>query len=149
MGPDDEPTPIGVIFDANSRGRFDLVIYADGLLAVKGTYVGVMLQGAGAGAGGAGAGVGWSSGRRYEQRRLSKKLQRGRAQLMHEAPNFFIPRDSIADLALRKRWHGHSLILRTHDDRTGRRFEWKPALNNFAEVEERLRSVFAGAVRRD
>ena len=54
----DERVPFGVIFDTTSKGRFDLVIYDDGLLAVKGTYAGVALRGAGAGLSGAGFGGG-------------------------------------------------------------------------------------------
>jgi hypothetical protein len=59
--------PIGTIFDTNSNGRFDLVVYDDGLLAVKGTYVGVALRAAsvgivGAGGGGLGGAVAASAG---------------------------------------------------------------------------------------
>jgi hypothetical protein len=39
--------PLGVIFNTNSRGRFDLLVYDDGLLAIRGTYVGVAMRGGG------------------------------------------------------------------------------------------------------
>jgi hypothetical protein len=149
----DERVPVGAIFDTNSEGRFDLVIYEDGLLAVKGTYVGVAFRGAGAGLSGAGfgaasTGAGASSGGSYESSRIQRKLTAGRAALIDKPPNFFIPGASIVELVLRKRWHGHALTVRTHEDPFGRRFDWKPKLNNFAEVETRLRSVFPDMVRR-
>ena|ERR1035437_9500490 len=54
-----EPTtPLGVIVDTNSGGRFDLIMYEDGILGVKGTYVGVALRAGGAGmVGGGGSGL--------------------------------------------------------------------------------------------
>ena len=54
-----EPTtPLGVIVDTNSGGRFDLIVYEDGILGVKGTYVGVALRAGGAGmVGGGGSGL--------------------------------------------------------------------------------------------
>ena len=42
----------GAIFDTESHGRFDLAIYDDGVLAVKGTYKGIAMRGAAAGSGG-------------------------------------------------------------------------------------------------
>jgi hypothetical protein len=116
MDRDDEPIPVGAIFDTNSKGRFDLVIYGDGLLAVKGTYLGVALRGAGAGIGGSGAGIGAASGSSYERNRLAEKLRAGRREVLTDPPTFFVPRESISDLALLKRWHGHSLIVRTNED---------------------------------
>ena len=45
-----EPTTLlGAIVDTNSGGGFDLIVYEDGILAVKGTYVGVALRAGGAG----------------------------------------------------------------------------------------------------
>jgi len=50
-----EPTTLlGAIVDTNSGGGFDLIVYEDGILAVKGTYVGVALR-----AGGARSAGGW------------------------------------------------------------------------------------------
>lgn len=150
----DEHVPVGAIFDTNSKGRFDLVIYDDGLLAVKGTYAGVALRGAGAGLSGAGfggeaTGAGETAGGSYESRRLHDRLSVGRDALISDAPNFFIPRGSIVELVLRKRWYGHSLVVRTTDDPDGRRFDWKPKLNNFADVEASLQSVFSDIMRRN
>ena len=145
----DEPTPVGAIFDTNSKGRFDLVIYPDGLLAVEGTYVGVALRGAGAGLGGSEAGIGAASGSSYERNRLANKLRAGRREVLSDPSTFFVQRESIFDLALRKRWHGHSLMVRTYEDPEGRRFDWKPALNNFATVEQQLRSAFPDLVHRE
>jgi hypothetical protein len=145
----DEPTPVGAILDTNSNGRFDLVIYEDGLLAVKGTYVGVMLRAAGVGIGGAGPAVGWSSGSKYETKRLAERLRCGREQLVHREPNFFVTAESIVGLALRKRWHGHSLIVRTHEHTEGRRFDWKPRLNSFPQVEGQLWAAFPNLVHRE
>jgi hypothetical protein len=146
VGPDDH-APIGAIFDTNSNGRFDLVIYPDGLLGIKGTYVGVALLGAGAGAGG--AGIGQASGQSYERRRLAAKLDHPRDQLIKERPNFFIPRETIVDLVLRKRSYGHSLKVRTHTGDPGRTFAWKPKLNRFKEIERLLGAAFPGLVRRE
>jgi hypothetical protein len=69
----DEPQPLGAIFDTTSRGFFDLVVYDDGVLGVKGSYRGLILRGAGAGAGAAGAGV--EAGTRYERKRLERVLR--------------------------------------------------------------------------
>jgi hypothetical protein len=140
-GDPDDHAPIGAIFDTNSNGRFDLVIYPDGLL------VGVALLGAGAGAGG--AGIGQASGQSYERRRLAAKLDHPRDQLIKERPNFFIPRETIVDLVLRKRWYGHSLKVRTHTGDPGRTFAWKPKLNRFKEIERLLEAAFPGLVRRE
>jgi hypothetical protein len=148
MAVPDNPPPRGAIFDTNSNGRFDLVVYDDGLLAVKGTYVCIMVRGAGAGlgsagTGGAGVAVGSSAGASsYEAKRLAGVLESGREQLVRQEPNFFIARDSILSLTLRKRWHGHSLTIRTEEDPAGRRFEWKPALNKFSQVQEQLAIAF-------
>jgi hypothetical protein len=148
--PDNRP-PRGAILDTTSNGRFDLVVYDDGLLAVKGTYVGVMLRGAGAGLGsagrgGAGVALGSSAGVSYEAKRLARVLESGREQLVRQEPNFFIARDSILSLTLRKRWHGHCLTIRTAEDPAGRKFEWKPALNKFSQVQELLAIAFGDRV---
>lgn len=147
--PADDRHPLGAIFDTNSSGRFDLVVYDDGLLAVTGSYVGVALRGAAAGAQTGGVSPGWAAGESYETKRLARVLQTARADLIHTEPNFFIPRASIVNLVLRKRWHGHSLIVTTDEEPDGRRFDWKPKLNNFAGVEELLTSAFPGLVRRE
>jgi hypothetical protein len=157
-----EQRPIGAIFDTNSAGRFDLAVYDDGLLAVHGTYLGVALRAAGAGMVGAGGGgiggavaagsgvaAGWTGGSRYEASRLARVLEAARDEVIGTEPNFFIPRESIIGLVLRRRWYGHSLTVRTHANNTGRKFEWKPKLNDFAQVQELLTAAFPGLVSRD
>jgi hypothetical protein len=72
-----------------------------------------------------------------------------RAEVVQQSPNFFISGDSITRLVLRKRWHGHSLRVETQNDPDGRKFEWKPALNKFSEVQQLLESTFAGLVVRE
>ncbi len=153
--------PLGVIFNTNSRGRFDLLVYDDGLLAIRGTYVGVALRGGGAGmagvGGGAGAGggltgaaaagagtaAGWSGATRYEGKRIAKILRCSRVELIEaDQVNFFIPRASVSGVVLRKRWYGCLLTVRTDADPAGRRFTWKPALNNFAHVRELTLAAF-------
>jgi hypothetical protein len=148
--------PLGVIFDTNSSGRFDLLIYDDGLLAVRGNYVGVALLGAGAGMGGAvggvggstAAGIGASMGRTnvkgYRGRRIAKLLQSSRQELLEERDaNCFIALTAIRSVALRKRWHSCSLTVKTDIDLVnGRVFTWKPALNNFVYVRDLLGAAF-------
>ena len=136
--------PLGAIYNTTSRGRFDLVVYRDGLLAVRGTYANVALRaagvamiGAGVGAGAVAAGAARSAAS-LEARRLRAALGAGRDSLAHEGANFFIAREAIVGLSLQKRWHRHSLIVRTHEDDAGRRFDWKPALNRFESVRQVL-----------
>lgn len=152
--------PLGAIHDTNSRGRFDLVIYEDGILAVKGTYVGVALRGAGVGmvgaggsglggaaAAGGGAGLGSVGGRGYEGKRLAKLLSHPRTEILASDPaNFFLPRTEIIGVVLHKRWHGCSATIKTQADPDGRKFSWKPALNNFSYVRGVVESAFGDQV---
>jgi hypothetical protein len=149
-------TPIGAIVDTNSGGRFDLIVYEDGILAVKGTYVGVALRAGGAGmvggggsglSGGAAAGAGSAggtlAGRGYEQKRVSKLLAMPRSEVLAGDPeNHFVPVGEVVGLVLRKRWHGHSLTIVTRDKPTGRKYSWKPALNSFDRVCGMLQAKF-------
>ena len=144
-----EPTtPLGVIVDTNSGGRFDLIVYEDGILGVKGTYVGVALRAGGSGlSGAAAAGTGSAgctrAGRGYEQKRVSKSLTMPRSEVLAGDPkNHFVPVEQIAGLVLRKRWHGHSLTIATRDHPSGRKYSWKPALNNFDQVYSMLEAKF-------
>lgn len=147
-----EPGPIGAIFNTNSRGRFDLVIYNDGILGVRGSYWGVALRAGGVGmvgaggggvasgavAGGAG-GLGSRGARSYETKRLSRILSRPRHEIIDsDDRSFFIQEDVITKAVLRKRWHGCSLTIKTDVDTAERDFSWKPALNNFAYVRDVL-----------
>lgn len=146
--------PAGAVFDVNAKGRFDLVVYDDGILAVRGTYVGVALRAAGVGMVGAGpitaagASLGAAGADAYEARRLAKVIGgRTRDEILALSPqNSFIPRDTIAAVVLRKRWYGCSLLLRTNTDDDGRRFTWKPALNDYASVRTVLRAAFGASV---
>jgi hypothetical protein len=146
-----EPTtPLGVIVDTNSGGRFDLIVYEDGILGVKGTYVGVALRAGGAGmVGGGGSGLsgatagGIRAGRGYEQKRVSKLLTMPRSEVLADDPkNHFVPVEQIAGLVLRKRWHDHALTIATRDHPSGRKYNWKPALNNFDQVCSMLEAKF-------
>ncbi len=147
-----------MIVDTNSHGRFDLVVYMDGFLAVKGTYVGVALRSAGAGIGagaggavaaGTGASAGLAAGESYETKRLTRVVGFDRTELAKEQPNFFIALETILGLVLRKRWYGHSRTIRTRDHDAVRRFDWKPALNNFDRVRELLDCTFPRLVTRE
>src|SRR5450631_3883119 len=107
-----EPTtPLGVIVDMNSGGRFDLIVYEDGILGVRGTYVGVALRAGGAGmvgggsglsgaaAAGAGSAGGTLAGRGYEQKRVSKLVAMPRSEVLSSDPkNHFIPAEEIVGL---------------------------------------------------
>lgn len=140
--------PLGVIFDTNSKGRFDLLIYDDGFLGVRGNYVGAALLGAGAGmaavfgevGGGAapvaGTAMGQTSPNGYRGKRIAKLQKRSREELLQEREaNFWIARTAMTDVVLRKRWHGSSLRVQTAEGPVnGRVFSWKPALNNSAYV---------------
>jgi hypothetical protein len=148
--------PLGVIFDTNSSGRFDLLIYDDGLLAVRGNYVGVALLGAGAGLGGAvgglagggivgaGAAVGHTRPKGYRGKRIAKLLQRSRQELLEEhGVNFFLALTAMSGVVLRKRWHGCALTISTEAAPVEERvFTWKPALNNFGYVRELAGTAF-------
>lgn len=163
MQPLSQKEPLGVVHDTNSHGRFDLIIYEDGILAVKGTYVGVMLLGAGAGMAGAGgsglggaiaAGTGAAAGstasNSYERKRLAKLLSQPRADIIaSNAANFFIARTDITGVVLHKRWHGCSATIRMQADPDGRKFSWKPALNKFSSVRDILETAFGDKVMCD
>jgi len=145
---------VGAIFDTNSDGRFDLVIYGDGILAVKGSYLSVALRAAGAGmvggggaSAGAAAGEGARAGKSYEERRLAKLLDaNSRTELVVHDKNHFIPRDTFDRLVLRRGWTECSLTVVSRDV-PDRSYRWKPALNDFGAVEEALRSAFGDAVQ--
>lgn len=148
--------PLGAIVDTNSAGRFDLVLYEDGILAVRGTYIGVALRaggtgmmGAGAAAGG-GAAAGNLAGPGYEEARLSKLLREPRsAVLADHASNHFIPVDSVVHLLLKQRWHEHSLTISTGEHPDGRKYKWKPALNDFKRVRSMLEAKFGALLTVD
>ncbi len=156
----------GFIVDTNSQdGRLDLVVYDDGILAVTGTYLGIILRGAGVGMGGAGgaglsgavaAGLGAAGGtttaRTYETRRLSKVLSSPRPEILRNDPrSYFLPVGAIRQLTLRKHLLAHSLVLYVAgpDLRSKYCYEWKPALNNFKAVSGLLASIFDDRLTRE
>ena len=152
--------PLGAIVDTNSKGRYDLLVYSDGILAVRGTYVGVALRSAGVGmvgaggggiggaaTAGAGAAAGEFGGKSYEDKRLDRVLGHSRDEIAKlDSNNFFVGKEQITGVVLRKRWHGCSLILKTVENPGGRRFSWKPALNRFQAVREVVAAAFGPLV---
>jgi hypothetical protein len=126
----------GVINDTNSKGRFDLLVYDDGILAVRGTYLGVALRSATYRSGG-------GLGTQYEVGRIEKLLRNGRESALKSDPkNFFVRREEIAALRLRKRLLEHSLRIEGHDSAGVRTYTWKPALNSLDEVRRCLQSAY-------
>lgn len=135
----------GFILDTNGAGRFDLLIYPDGVLAVRGGYgdtVALSAQGAFSGAGIL------SPSRPALPARISRLLPLSRADaLAGDARNFFIPRSTLLGVELKKRWYGHSIVLITQTEPAGRRFQWKPAFNRFEAVQQSVSSAFGAIVR--
>jgi hypothetical protein len=143
-----------------SGGIFDLVVYSDGILVLKGTYVGLILRGAGtgmaaAGGGGVGSGLtagagsaaGWRAGQTYEGKRLAKLLERTRPEIMRaNAKNCLLPRESLTHILLRRRWHGGALTITTSTQPEQRTFTWKPTVNDFASVRSLLCETFGPIV---
>lgn len=149
VGDQVEPTIRGVIHDTNLHGRFDLLLYDDGILAVKGNYVRTALLAGGATLGGAGAtaAVGGVAGiARLGRNRRDKRADSptpARAALLSAHPtNHFIDRAELTDLALTKRWYAHSVTFTTGDGRGGGKYSWKPALNNYRQVRQTLLDVY-------
>jgi hypothetical protein len=155
------PAPHGVIVDTNSKGRFDLVVFVDGILAIRGSYVGVALLGAGAGMVGAGGGglgsaaaaglgvaLGAKAGDGYEIKRVSRALGAGRAAALEaDQRNHFIAAEDLGELRLKWRWHGHSLAVVTPTWPDGRVYGWKPALNDFPTVKRLLVGTWPNLVK--
>ena len=148
----DPQRPIGFVVDVNSGGRFDLVVYREGLVGLRGTYLGVAIRAAGVGmvgAGGVGAAVGASAATTFEDKRLRGLLHGSLDQILGADPaNFFVDQAMIESIVVRKRWYNCCLWLTVRDCER-RKFEWKPALNNFGVVESCLRDAFGGRVSRE
>lgn len=151
------PVARGCIFDTNAKppspkGRFDLLAYDDGLLALHGNYLRTVILGASAGAGAAAPGiaeagaVAGTDGRRgYDLKRFVATAGHPRDELLAEHPsNHFMPVSQIAALVLRRRWYEHSLQV---DGATARTYRWKPKLNRTDYVVELLTSTFGDLVR--
>jgi hypothetical protein len=146
----DNPIPlVGIIRDTNSRGRYDLLVYASGILAIKGNYwrTARLAAGAGVGAGGLapavlGAAISRAVSGKADRSSEDKTTQAAPADLVAlHTQNFFLPASDILQLALEKRWYGVHLDVESSFE-VCRRFSWKPALNNFHYVREILRSTF-------
>jgi hypothetical protein len=148
--------PLGAIYDTNSDGRYDLVVYGDGILGIRGSYLGVALRGGGAGLGGfgaaatgIGAAAGASEGQRYEARHAARLLVNGRDELLaRDNRAFFMERPAMTRLRLRKRWYEHRLTVEFASRET-RTFTWKPALNRWGSVEQLLAGTFGSLVGLD
>lgn len=154
-------SPLGAIVSTNLRGRFieplvDLLIYSDGILVVRGSYVGVALRAAGAGAGGAGgswigqsiaggigAGTGQRVGQSYEANRIAQLAEQSRETLYAtDKNNFFIAAASVDRVRLQKRWYGARLMVDTRDETPPRSFSWKRARNDYTQVRDLLAATF-------
>jgi hypothetical protein len=152
------PAARGCIFDTNGKppspkGRFDLLVYDDGLLAVHGNYLRTAILGASAGAGAGGPGMaatgmvaGTAGLHGYDLKRFAATASHGRDELLAGHPaNHFIPVSDIAGLLLRRRWYEHS--LQVVGDAAARTYRWKPRLNRTDYVVELLTSTFGFLVR--
>lgn len=141
---------LGQIHDTNLHGRFELLLYADGILAVKGNYVRTALLAGGAvlgGAGGAAAvgGVAAATRRgRFTRDKRTELPSPSRAQLLSGHPtNHFIPRAELAGIALKKRWYSHSItVTTTAGAPEPRKYTWKPALNHYQLVRQTLLNIY-------
>ena len=147
------PAALGCIFDTNTkapsaRGRFDLVVYVDGLLAIHGNYARTVMLGARAGAGVSGPGIAAASAaagtaglRGYDLKRFAKLAGERRDELLARHPsNHFLPVPATGELVLRRRWSEHSLqvVLGARAPT----YRWKPRLNRADYVIELLSSTF-------
>jgi hypothetical protein len=143
----------GCIFDTNAKspspkGRFDLVVYDDGLLAIHGNYLRTAILGASAGAGAGGPGIaatgvvaGTAGLHGYDLKRFATTASHGRDELLAGHPaNHFLPVSEIAGLLLRRRWYEHS--LQVVGGIATRTYRWKPKLNRIDYVVELLTSTF-------
>jgi hypothetical protein len=150
-GSEREEVLVGVIFDTNSRGRYDLAIYTDGILAVRGNYVRAAIFGAASGGGvsaGALAGVvGSSAARGVGGRRAAKFRFSSRRELLDANPsNYFVRQELITRLVVQKRWSSHSLEIHIDGAPEVRRYVWKPGFNRFSEVHRAVTIVFGDRV---
>lgn len=148
------PAARGCIFDTNAtppsrRGRFDLIVYSDGVLAIHGNYVRTAMLGAsaGAGAGGPGATVGAVAGLgAYDSKRFMAVARCERDELLaRHSSNHFLADSDIARLVLRRRWYEHS--LQVDSGSSVRAYRWKPRLNRVDYVIDLLKSTFGGLVK--
>lgn len=146
------PAARGCVFDTNlkspaPRGRFDLVVYDDGLVAIHGSYVRTAMLGASAatGVGVPGTTVGAAKGLgRYDLKRFTTVATCGRDELLaRHSSNHFLPESDIFGLVFRRRWYEHTLEVDL--DSVARIYRWKPKLNRVDHVVELLITTF-GAI---
>lgn len=152
------PVARGCIFDTNAkapapRGRFDLLAYDDGLLAIHGNYLRTAILGGSAGAGVSGASIavaeavaGTAGLHGYDAKRFAAAASRRRHELLAgHTSNHFLPASEIAALVLRRRFYEHSLrVERVSGAWT---YRWKPRLNRVDYVIDLLASALACASR--
>jgi len=149
------------VLNTNSRGRFDLLVVRDGIVAVKGTYLSVASRAAGVGlvgAGGSGVGaavgaggggtIGALLGKASDKKRAARLLDTPWKEVLElDSRNFFVSRDSIRLVELRKGRLGCYLEIDRSDVGRRQRFTWKPVFNDFAEVERVVYEAFGNRVR--
>ena len=135
---------IGAITNTNSKGRFDLLVFSDGMMAIRGSYVGVVLRAGGAGSGAApAAGMGWGAGGAYDDSRISRAMAVPREELLRQdSRNFFLELTKMTSVVLERHWYGHGLTVFSTTNPSGRRFTWKPALNQFHYVRDIVTQAF-------
>lgn len=113
-----------------------------------------MVGAGGAGLGGAvAAGMGVAGGataaKSYESKRLEKLLIHSRSEILDlDQKNFFISATLVTGVRLEKKRSGCALVIKTIDNPTGRKFRWKPALNNFSNVLDVVSSTFGNVLER-
>jgi hypothetical protein len=131
------PHLLGLIVDTNSKGRFDLVIYDDGILALRGSYVGVAAMG-----GRAGAGLGGGFGDQLQLSRVRNLVENAQREelLARDSRNFFFSNAEVLTALLEKHWYGHAVTFVTATQT--RHYRWKPALNRFDDVSDTLQNAF-------
>lgn len=154
------PVARGCIFDTNAKppapkGRFDLIVYDDGLLAIHGNYLRTAILGASAGtaagapviaAAGAVAGTEGLDG--YDLERFVATASHGRDELLAgHLSNHFLPVSEMTGLVLRRRWYEHS--LQVGGPTYARTYRWKPKLNRIDYVVELLTANFGVLVREE
>ena len=132
----------GVIFDTNSKGRYNLVVLAEGIAALRGNYRGSAVLGASAAAGGAFAAVTSQAWSRREGAYLRTLPTTDLAALLEQdARNFLISDAEISRVSLRRRWFEHAVLIESPSGEQ-RRFAWKPKLNDFRRVQHLLSDRF-------
>jgi len=135
--------PRGCIFDTHAKppspkGRFDLVVYDDGLLALHGNY---RRPARTQGTGEPPAGVSAVPMRGHDLKRFTSIAGQSRDELLARHPsNHLLATSDITGLHLRRRWTEH--VLRVEVGGEERTYRWKPRLNRPGYVIDLLSSTF-------